>query len=295
MTLRKRCKVCGKLTGKSHNCLGYKETVSCPKCGKKLCKTSLLKHLKRKCPAQTEKTITCGCGDEIFRGHGHEIRHVKTGRHIQWENKDRELRKLGIKKDSSGRYFQAEPDSENIEDPHYYRGITFGDHIKKCHWIDKQNSTITGKDIIYCYCGLNCYEKDYGKHCISQYHKKWVSDCLKFYSGLSNTRKIKNYQQQLYRQRRKIQTELYKKLAEKDASKDLNPEETKKSINDPDNEFEKINQENTENLDDSREYRKKAFNALKSLKCTGNCVFYRGKEIKEILEKIEKTKYFEMY
>jgi len=292
MTLRKRCKACGKLIGKIHNCPGYKETVSCPKCGKKLLKTSLLKHLNKKCPTQMEKEITCGCGKEIFRGHGHEARHLKSWKHIQWENKDRELRKLGVKKDSSGRYFQADPESENIEDPNYYRSVPFGDHIKICHFIDKQNNSIAGNSIIFCYCGINCQENDYGKHCISQYHKKWVSDSLQFYSKLFHTRKIRACKRRLYRRRRKIRTEFYKKIAEQITYRNRNSEEEQKVINDPDIEFENICQENNENVDDTREYREKALNVLKSLKCTGICVFYRGKEIEEILEKIVKTKYF---
>jgi len=292
MTLRKRCKVCGKLTGKTHNCPGYKESVSCPRCGKKLLKTSLINHLSRKCPTQTEKTIKCGCGEEIFRGHGHEARHIKTQKHIQWENTDRELRKLGVKKDLSGRYFQAEPNSENIEDSNYYRSIPFGDHIKMCHWFDKINKSVTGNSIIFCYCGINCADNEYERHCISEHHKKWVSNCLQFYTKLSNTRKIEADRKRLYRKRRKTRTEFYKKVAEKVVDKALNSEESKKPIIDPDIEFEHINQENTENVDDSREYREKALEVLKSLKCTGNCIFFRGKEIEEILEKIEKTKYF---
>jgi len=295
MTLRKRCKVCGKLTGKTHNCPGFKETVSCPKCGEKLLKTSLLKHLNRKCPTKNEKTIKCGCGEEIFRGHGNEARHIKSFKHIQWENKDRELRKLGVKKDLSGRYSVADPNSENIEDMNYYRSVPFGDHIKMCHWLNKRNNNITGKNVIYCYCGLNCPENDYEKHCISDYHKKWVFNCLEFYSNMANTRKVHAQKIRLYRQRRKIRAEFYRKAAEKEASKALNHEKSQKSYNDPDLEFESVNLENNEHLDDTREYRKKALNVLKSLKCTGNCVFYRGKEIEEILEKIEKKKYFEMY
>jgi len=294
MTLRKRCKVCGKLTGKIHNCPGFKETVSCPKCGRKLLKTSLIKHLERKCPIQKPKTIICACGDEIFRGHSHEIRHIKTNKHIQWEKKDRQLRKLGVKKDSSGRYFPAESESENIENPNFYRSVSFENHIKACHWLDKKNKNITGDNIIYCYCGLNCLEKDYGNHFISQYHQKWVSDCLQFYSKLTNTRKMESQRKLKYRIKRRIRTDFFRKLAEKDESKSKNSEKSKKLINDPDNEFEDLYKENTENLDDTREYRKKALEILKSLKCTGNCVFYRRKEIEEIIEKIEKTKYFEI-
>jgi len=295
MTLRKRCKICGKLAAKTHNCPGYKETVSCPKCGKKILKTSLLKHLNRKCPEKKEKKIKCGCGNEIFRGHGNEARHIKCNKHIQWENKDRELRKLGVKKDLSGRYFAADPISENIEDPNYYRGLPFGDHIKTCHWLDKRNKNITGNNIIYCYCGLNCSEGEYERHCLSDFHKKWVYNCLDFYSKLSNTRKIHAQKQRLYRRRRKIRSEDLKKLEEKETLKTINLEETKKLTNNPDIEFENVNQENNENVDDSREYRKKALEVLKNLKCTGNYVFYRGKEIEEILEKIEETKYFEIY
>jgi len=292
MTLRKRCKVCGKLTGNTHNCPGFKETVLCPKCGKKILKTSLLKHLNRKCPTNTEKTIKCGCGDEISRGHGNEARHIKSWKHTTWENKDRELRKLGVKKDLSGRYSQADPESENIEDPNYYRSVAFGNHIKECHWLDKRNNNVTGNSVIYCYCGINCPEIDYEKHFISEYHKKWVSDCLQFYSNLSNSRKTEANRKLLYRRRRKARTEFYRNIAEKSSEKIKNLEESKNPVTNPDIEFDTLYQENNENVDDSREYRKKGLEVLKNLKCTGNCIFYRGKEIEEILEKIEKTKYF---
>jgi len=292
MTLRKRCKICGNLIGKIHNCSGFKETVLCPKCGRKILKTSLLTHLKRKCPTQKEKTLICGCGEEIFRGHGHESRHIKTCRHIRWENKDRKLRKLGVKKDSSGRYCAADPELENVDDPNYYRSVAFGNHIKTCHLLDKINNAYTGKDTIFCYCGINCSESNYGKHCISEYHKKWVKDAIQFYSKLSNTRKINADKKRAYRRRRKIRTEFYKKLAEKNLAKSGALEESKINMNDPDNKFSDLLQENSENNDDSKEYQKKALNVLKSLKCTGNLVFYRGNEIQEIISKIEKTKYF---
>jgi len=48
MTLRKRCKIYGKLTGKGHNCPGFKETVSCPKYGKKTTKKFLIKIFEQK-------------------------------------------------------------------------------------------------------------------------------------------------------------------------------------------------------------------------------------------------------
>jgi len=292
MTPKKRCKICGKLIGKTHNCIGYKEMVSCPECSMRILKTSLAKHLIRKCPQKVEKYIHCACGDTVIKGHGHEARHIETGKHKQWEIKDRKIRKLGIVKDSTGRYSEADPDSEDIKNPNYYRSVPYGSHIKECHLLDKQNKIFSEGKIIYCYCGINSSETEYGKHCNSKFHKNWVNKAIEFYKcykeeHLKHANKMKEY-----RKRRKARTEFYKKVAEKCSGEGINLGKPKKSINDPDIEFEYVNQENTENVDDSREYRKKALEILKSLKCTGNCVFFRGKEIEEILEKIEKTKYF---
>jgi len=290
MTLRKRCKVCGKLIGKIHNCPGFKETISCPKCGKKILKTSLLNHLKRKCPADVEKKINCGCGDCILRGHGHETRHLKTWKHIQWENQDRKLRKLGIIKDSSGRYFPADPESSKIENPNYFRSVSFGNHIKTCHFLSKHNNSICGDNTIYCYCGINCNEKDYGKHCISAYHKKWVNEALKFYGDKNKSRKIEADKKRKYRKRKKIQ-DTNRDIIEKNSTQNvINSNKNTKMNTDRDLEFEHLNQANNEENNDSIKTQKIAFQVLKGLKCTGNFIFYRGKEIEEIIDKIMKTK-----
>jgi len=290
MTLRKRCKICGKLTGKIHNCPGFKETISCPNCGKKLLKTSLLKHLKRKCPAESEKNIICGCGDNVLRGHGHEARHLKSWKHTQWENQDRKLRKLGVYRDSSGRYLPADSDSLKIENPNYFRSISFGNHIKACHFLAKHNSSVCGDNIIFCYCGINCPEKDYGKHCISGYHKKWVDEANRFYDEKSKARKFEAEKKRKYRKRKKAINANNDINTQNNSGKIMNSDNSTKINIDPDWEFEHLNQSTNEDNDELKQSQKIAFQVLKNLKCTGNCIFYRGKEIEEILDKITKTK-----
>jgi len=292
MTQVQRCKVCGKVFRKTHQCSGEKKKIPCPKCHRKFAESWLAEHIKNGCSKPKPKEHLCGCGQVVTRGHGNEEFHLKSYVHKQWEIRDTKERKLGVVKGSSGFYKRAKPEDANFRNPNYFRGIAKPNCSSVCEWLANQNKDTTTTDIIYCYCGINCPRMKYTQHCDTDFHIEWVNKARQYY----DEKKAKISEETQKRKARKLKQnakicgkrtnpessqfgnflnfEIQKDKENTGKSTDVNIEDIKENPN--------VNQELIKNV--------KEF--VKTLKCTGDVAFFRSNEISQIEEIIENNKYF---
>lgn len=216
MTQVQRCKICGKVFRKTHECSGHKRKIPCPKCNRLFAESWLPEHLKNGCSIFKPKVHTCGCGQEVARGHGNEESHLNSYAHEKWEKLDIKERRLGVVKGDKGFYRKAGPGEANIHNPNYFRGISKADCKTICPWLANQNEKIKDTEIIYCYCGINCIRTKYTQHCDSKYHVKWVETARQYYEVKSKKTSEETFKRKL----RKL------KQIEKLAGKRTTPEQS---------------------------------------------------------------------